>query len=239
MTTFVNAHFPQTHGGVDRAEAAVAAVGRLRQGFDGTRSIAALLLAAVVSGLLVVADRLVDSWASDQLMAAWVVLWLVAFAALALFAAPARRLAGSLVQGLDAWSLRVAEARSDDRLWATAQSDPRVMADLMAAVTRSDAPAPRMVAALRAAKAPAVHRVSLRELMQGWYRDIETARSEVAVLMAQGHDPRVKTDLIAAATRDAVAVPSETLTLMRAEEATAALREAARVLTARRIGYYS
>ncbi len=151
MTTFVNAHFPQTHGGVDRAEAAVAAVGRLRQGFDGTRSIAALLLAAVVSGLLVVADRLVDSWASNQLMAAWVVLWLVAFAAMALFAAPARRLATGLVQGLDAWSLRVAQARSDDRLWATAQSDPRVMSDLMAAVSRSEAPAPRMVAALRAA----------------------------------------------------------------------------------------
>ena len=54
MTTFVNAHFSTTHGGVERAEAAVAAVGRMRQGFDGTRSIAALLLAAVVAGLLVV-----------------------------------------------------------------------------------------------------------------------------------------------------------------------------------------
>ncbi len=111
------------------------------------------------------------------------------------------------------------------------------MSDLMAAITRSDAPAPRVAAALRTAQAPA--RISLREVMQGWYRDIETARSEVAVLMAEGHDPRVKTDLIAAATRDAAAVPAETLTLMRAEEATAALREAARVLTARRIGYYS
>jgi hypothetical protein len=239
MTTFVNAHFSTTHGGVERAEAAVAAVGRMRQGFDGTRSIAALLLAAVVAGLLVVADRLVDSWASDQLFAAWVVLWAVAFAALALFAAPARRLAGGLMQGLDGWSQRVAQSRADERLWATAQSDPRVMSDLMAAVTRSEAPAPRMVAALQAAQAPAVQRISLREVIQGWYRDVEKARAEVAVLVAKGHDPRVKTDLIAAATRDTATVPTETLTLMRAEEATLALREAARVLTARRIGYYS
>lgn len=237
MTSFVNAHFPETHPGVARAEAVVAAAGRLRQGFDGARSVSALLLAAAVSGLLVVADRLVDDWASDQLFMAWVVLWVVAFAAMALLAAPARQLANSMVRGLDAWSSRVAQSRSDQRLWATAQSDPRVMSDLMAAMTRSDSPAPRVAAALRTAQSPA--RISLREVMQGWYRDVETARSEVAVLMAEGHDPRVKADLVAAATRDAAAVPAQTLTLMRAEEATAALREAARVLTARRIGYYS
>lgn len=138
MTSFVHVDYPQQHPGVARVEAAIQAAGSLRQGFDGTRGIAALLLAAVVSALLVLADRMVDGWADGRLMAAWVVLWLVAFAALALFATPARRLATALVQRLDGWSQRVARDRADERLWATAQTDARVMADLKAAVSRSE-----------------------------------------------------------------------------------------------------
>lgn len=216
MTSFVHVEQPQQHPGVARAEAVIEAAMRLRRSFDGTRGIATLLLAAAVSALVVAADRLVDSWTGGRLLAAWVVLWLIAFAALAVLAGPARRLAAFAVQHLDAWSQRVARDRADARLWATALTDERVMADLKAAITRSEQTAPRLAAALRASEAPT--RISLREVIQSWYRDVQKARADVAFITAAQADPRVMADLRAAATR-AESVPAQTQTLLRAEAA--------------------
>ena len=237
MTSFVHIDHPQEHPGVARAEAAFAAVSRLGQNFDGTRGIAALLLAAVVSALLVVADRLVDT--GSGLLAAWMLLWVVAFAALALFATPARRLANSLVKSLDDWSAAIAEARADQRLWATARSDSRVMADLQAAIARSEVQPPRMAAALAAADAPASRRISLREMMGNWQRDVQRARADIAVLQAAEHDHRVRADLMAATGRAEYVggVPAVTQTLLRADQS-AALRDAAHRLGARRSYYF-
>ncbi|HEY3049715.1 MAG TPA: hypothetical protein VGJ72_19900, partial [Polaromonas sp.] len=65
-------------------------------------------------------------------------LWAVAFAVLALFAGTARNVAARLKAGLDSWSRSLAEARADQRLWAMAKTDARVMADLQAAMSRAD-----------------------------------------------------------------------------------------------------
>ena len=40
---------------------------------------------------------------------------------------------------LDAWSANMAKRRADERLWSIAQTDPRMMADLQSALTRSGA----------------------------------------------------------------------------------------------------
>jgi hypothetical protein len=97
-----------------------------------------MLLAAMVSALVVVADQLIETWADGHLMVAWVVLWLVAFSALALFAGAARKVAATLVTALDAWSVRMAQRRADQRMWAMAKADPRLMADLNTAMGRID-----------------------------------------------------------------------------------------------------
>lgn len=138
MTNFIQSSFPVHHSGVDRLESAIGAVQGMRRGFDSTRSLSTMLLAAMVSSLLVVADQLIDTWADGHLMVAWVAFWLVGFAAVAVFAGAARKVAFTVVRPLDAWSQRVAQRRSDARLWAVAQSDPRVMADLNAALMRSE-----------------------------------------------------------------------------------------------------
>ena len=104
--------------------------------FDGARSLAALLLAAALAALIVVADRLVSTWADGHLFAGWVFLWIVVLAGLALFAGTARRLAQRAMLGLDAWSQARAVARADARLWDAAQSDSRLMAELMQAQSR-------------------------------------------------------------------------------------------------------
>lgn len=137
MTSFVHVEQPATHAGVARAEAAFSAARELGRRFDSTRGLAAMLLAAILAAMLVVADQVIDTWANGHLLMAWVSLWAVAFVVLALWADTARSLAQRMVAGLNAWSRRVAQSRADARLWEIARTDPRVMADLQAALSRS------------------------------------------------------------------------------------------------------
>ena len=138
MTSFIQPGFSDQHAGVERVAAAVGALRSMRGGFDSTKGLSAMLLAAMVSALVVVADQLIETWADGHLMVAWVVLWLVAFSALALFAGAARNVAATLVTALDAWSERMAQRRVDQRMWAMAKADPRLMADLTTAMGRFD-----------------------------------------------------------------------------------------------------
>ena len=138
---FVHIEYPQTHAGVDRAEMAVANLKRMADNFSPTRTLAAMLLAAIVAALVVVADQMMATWADGHLLAAWVALWAVVFAAVGLFAGVSKTLAIQTKQALDAWSARMARRRSDERLWSIAQTDARLMAELQGALSRSDAEA--------------------------------------------------------------------------------------------------
>lgn len=102
----------------------------------GVRSLSVMLLAAAVSALVIFADQYVSVWTDGHLFFGWVVLWAVVFAGLALFANTARQLATGAMAVLDRWSLARAHARAEARLWEIAKSDPRVMAELVAARTR-------------------------------------------------------------------------------------------------------
>ncbi len=139
MTSFVHIDYSTRHPGVERFEHVVSAAGQMRKGFDSTRSLAAMLLAAMVAALVVVADQLIDTWADGHLLAGWVVLWVVGFAAIALLAGAARSLAARAMAALDGWSQRVARRRADERLWDLARKDNRIMADLQAARSREEA----------------------------------------------------------------------------------------------------
>jgi hypothetical protein len=139
MTSFVNIKYPTQHRGAGRVESALDAARQLRQGFSGTRGLATLLLSAIAAAIMVVAYQVMDSVAEGHLLVMWTALWAVAFAALALFAGAARNIAARLKAGLDGWSRSLAEARADQRLWAIAQTDPRLMADLQMAMLREEA----------------------------------------------------------------------------------------------------
>lgn len=104
---------------------------------EGARGLSALLLAAAIATLIVVADQVIDTWADGHLMLAWVLLWAVVFAGLALFADSARRLARRAMVSLDSWSRSLAEARAEMRLWDMARHDPRLMGELVAARDRA------------------------------------------------------------------------------------------------------
>ena len=135
---FVHVEYSTSHPGIERAEQAVANLKRMGESFSPTRTLAAMLLAAVVAAFVVVADQMMDTWADGHLLAAWVTLWAVAFAAAGLFAGTSKKLASQIKNGLDAWSAKLAQNRADDRMWAMAQTDSRLMADLHSAMGRSD-----------------------------------------------------------------------------------------------------
>jgi len=109
---------------------------RPRRAFDGSRGLAALLLAAVVAALVVLADQMISTWADGHLFLGWVALWVVIFAGSALFAGTARRMARSTLRSLDSWSQSLAEARAEARLWELAKQDPRLKSELMQARAR-------------------------------------------------------------------------------------------------------
>ena len=138
MTNFVHLNYANEDPGVQRAEAIADAAGSFRRSFDSTKGLAAMLLAALVAALMVVADQLVAVWADGYLLVSWVTLWAIAFAALALMAPTAHRLAASLSVAWQERAVRVANERTDAQNWASAQRDPRLMAELQAAMLRSE-----------------------------------------------------------------------------------------------------
>ena len=87
---------------------------------------------------MVVAYQVMDSVAEGHLLAMWMALWIVAFAALALFAGVTRQLAARAKSGLDAWARNRAQARADLRLWTMAKQDSRLMTELQVAMTRGE-----------------------------------------------------------------------------------------------------
>jgi len=54
--------------------------------FDGARGLAGMLFFSVLAALLVAGVQLMDTWANGHWLAVWVLLWTIAFSALALFA---------------------------------------------------------------------------------------------------------------------------------------------------------
>jgi hypothetical protein len=103
-----------------------------------TTTLASLMLAAGVAALVVLADQMIDSWAESHVVAAWLALWAVAAVAIGVLRGATRVLAQNLMGGLDAWSAHVARRRADERLWAMAQTDSRLMQDLQLAMDRSE-----------------------------------------------------------------------------------------------------
>jgi hypothetical protein len=102
-----------------------------------TKTLATVMLAAGVSAMVVVADQMIDSWADTHTVASWLALWVVAVVAIALLRGVTRTWAQNLMSGLDAWSAHVARRRADERIWAMAQTDPRMMSDLQVAMDRA------------------------------------------------------------------------------------------------------
>ena len=108
---------------------------------DSSKTLAGMLLAAVLAALLVVADQLIDTWADGHLLAAWVALWTVAFAGLALLAPPLRKMSASLASAYARSAAIAKQRRAEEMMWEYARHDPRIMAELQHAWMRDQSQA--------------------------------------------------------------------------------------------------
>ena len=104
---------------------------------SSTKLVASLMLAAGVAALVVITNQMIDTWAETHVVAAWLALWAVAALAIGLLRGVTRALAQNLMTGLDSWSAQVARRRADERMWAMAQTDSRLMSDLQVAMDRA------------------------------------------------------------------------------------------------------
>ena len=138
MTSFVHLDHSTQQPGVARVASTVGAAQKTRRGFTSSRGLSTLLLSAMAAAVMVVAYQVMDTVAEGHLLVVWMALWAAAFVALAVFASSARALSVSILRGLDNWSAQAAQTRADQRLWAMARADSRVMNDLQSAMSRSD-----------------------------------------------------------------------------------------------------
>lgn len=103
---------------------------------EGSRTLAGMLLAAAMAALLVVADQVIETWADGHLLAGWVALWTVAFAALALLAPPLRQVSAAMARMIRQRARAAELRRQEEAMWEYAKHDPRIMAELNAACGR-------------------------------------------------------------------------------------------------------
>ena len=138
MTSFVHIEYANQHPGVARIESAINAAEQMRKGFFGPASLATLLLSAMAAAVMVVAYQVMDSVIEGHLLVLWMGLWAAAFISLAFFSGAARRMAARITIGLDNWAKNLAKSRADERLWAMARTDSRVMSDLQYAMSHNE-----------------------------------------------------------------------------------------------------
>ena len=136
MTSFVHVDHPTDHPGIVRAGRAADSIKQITRDALSPRGAASLLLAAIVSALLVVANQVIDTWSEGHLLMAWIALWTVGFAALALAARPARAAVQSVRARMRAWGAARRAMVQDEALWQVALSDARVMADISRAMSQ-------------------------------------------------------------------------------------------------------
>lgn len=133
MARFVQPHLAASNSATFSGRLAAP---RREVSIEGSRTLAAMLMAAVLAALLVVADQVIDTWADGHLMLAWVAMWSVAFAALAWLAVPLRHVASHSALAIHAWWAEYERKRQEEIMWEYAKRDPRVMAELQAARSR-------------------------------------------------------------------------------------------------------
>ncbi len=126
MTTFVNLSYTTSHPGVARFERAYASGKNLVQRLQQESTYAAVLL--LFGGLSLIASvyDIIDASPEGQEMGAWVVLWAAILVTMVVFGKYCKR-------QFVAWL----KADREARMWSTALTDYRVMADIRCAQDRS------------------------------------------------------------------------------------------------------
>ncbi len=134
MTTSASTELYTQHAGLSRIQGGARSLRQIVARLGGARGASSLLLAATVAALMVAANALIDDWSKGHLLAAWLVLWGVAFAGMALLAAPTRKVVALLRSGAQARPDAPQRHADNGRIWNPALYDACIMTDLSRAM---------------------------------------------------------------------------------------------------------
>ena len=126
MTAFVNLSYTNSHPGVVRFERAYASAGNVIQRLQQESTYAAALLMFGALSLVASIYDIVDASQEGRELGAWVILWTAVLVGLVGFGKYCKR-------QLAAWL----KADREARMWNTAMTDYRVIADIRCAQSRS------------------------------------------------------------------------------------------------------
>ena len=119
MTTFINLNYTTNHPGVARFERAYTSAKAVIQGLQQESTYAAALLMFGVLSLMASVYDIVDASPEGQELGAWVVLWTAVLVGLVGFGKYCKH-------QIEAWF----KAEREARMWDSALTDYRVLADL-------------------------------------------------------------------------------------------------------------
>lgn len=137
MSKFIHIDQSISHPGVERIENAASFLKTRALRFNGSRALAAMLVTAIVAAILVVANQLIETITDGHLFAAWIGLWAIGFAAMALLLDPVFAGVAALRKAWGLWRAERRLAAQDEKMWDLALRDARVMADIQAAASLS------------------------------------------------------------------------------------------------------
>jgi hypothetical protein len=136
MSTQTTSHIP-THGGLERVIERAAATRSVIHSVFSAKQLPTYALGLTIMAVVTVTERAMD--AIDTGFAfEWIVLSVVALATFGLLASAVTNGTRAGQVRFEQYAARSQRARHDEALWATAQSDPRVMNDILAAQGRSE-----------------------------------------------------------------------------------------------------
>lgn len=137
MTSFVQPEFPRVHGGAVRFAGALERVQSTLAHLRSPAGMAGALVAGGLAAVIVVAEQVVSAWADGHLLAAWIAMWAIVFGLLAAFSDAIRAWPVRWQAHLQARREAAAARAADERTWAAAVADPRLMAELDCALVRA------------------------------------------------------------------------------------------------------
>jgi hypothetical protein len=131
--------FSTTHVGLERvlegSRVLTEAVGPTRS----LRAIPVIVLTGIVTAVVAVVSRQFADAMPDDFTGEWLATWALGALAALVFARTSARIAAGLVQAARRFSAALAQSHAEHQFIEAARQDPRMLADLRAALSRAEA----------------------------------------------------------------------------------------------------
>lgn len=137
MSSFVQPEFPRVHEGAARLTDSLERIQRALAYLRSPVGLVGVLVAAGLATVMVVAEQVVSALTDGHLLAVWVAMWAIVFGLLATFSDAISAWPAQLQARLQQRRANAAARAADERTWAAALADPRLMAELHCALLRA------------------------------------------------------------------------------------------------------